>query len=322
MSARPLFVIGVPRSGTTWAMLLLAQHPQVAACQQAGLFHALQPLAEWWRKGGTHGKKVVTVAGEASGEGSAAGYSRKEIRDLLAFDDFGPLARPLVAHVVDQIVASKPGARYFVEQTPENVELAALILAVLPEASFLHVIRDPRSVFTSLRSAASAWQSAFPTSPVEAARAWCSLLDQGRSLSRLGNRYREVRYEALVENGTHELQGIFEWMELPAVEADCRAAVERCQIGKLRGSGLAPDKFFRKGEVDSWREDATPSEVRCIEYIARDRMAQLGYSSVYPSGRQPARIWMRDNARRMLGPTVKVARPAWRKIKTLGGLAG
>ena len=83
-----LFVVGVPRSGTTWTMLLLAQHPAVTACQQAGFFHSLKQLEDWWRKGGKYGKNVVAVAEGNGGDTAPGAYSRTELKDLLSMDEF------------------------------------------------------------------------------------------------------------------------------------------------------------------------------------------------------------------------------------------
>jgi hypothetical protein len=59
---KTVFVVGVPRSDTTWTMMLLEQHPRITVLQQSGLFHALQPLHKWWRSRGGYGKRVVSSA--------------------------------------------------------------------------------------------------------------------------------------------------------------------------------------------------------------------------------------------------------------------
>ena len=43
-----VFIIGLPRSGTTWMMWLLAQHPEVVALQQSGMFLPIKRMEEWF----------------------------------------------------------------------------------------------------------------------------------------------------------------------------------------------------------------------------------------------------------------------------------
>jgi len=312
-----VFVVGVPRSGTTWTMLLLAQHPAIAATQQVDFFGVLQPLETWWTKAGEFGRNVVSY--------SEAGHARTDLSEVLAPEEFYDFARPMADHVFGQVGRSKPGAQVVVEQSPEHAELAELILKIFPQAHFLHVVRDPRSVFCSLRSASSssAWKgsSGFPTDPVDIARIWVSYIEKGRRIGAATPNYREVRYERLIEDGPRELGLIFDWLGLPSDPAMCEQAIERCQIDKLRGGAIAPAAFFRKGEAQGWRAEASPFEVRCIEYVAGGLMESCGYDLAHgtPKGK-PMRLVLRESVTGMLQRVVGgPMRPALRRLRRLVG---
>ena len=49
-SGRPrrVFIVGCRRSGTTWSMLLLAQHSEVVALQQTDFFRRLAHFGRWF----------------------------------------------------------------------------------------------------------------------------------------------------------------------------------------------------------------------------------------------------------------------------------
>lgn len=296
-----VFVVGNPRSGTTWTMLLLAQHPAIAATQQADLFHALEPLERWWKKSGPHGQNLVGYGASDEGE-------RKPLAELLSLGEFDRLVQPIAHHVFDKVRSTKPGARYVAEQTPENLGRPDLIVRLLPGSRFLHVIRDPRDVYCSMRKAARAWRNDFPTDPGEIARRWAECLAQGRRLAdRLGEDYREVRYEALLSDGVGELAKLFDWLDLPNDESLCRQAVETCSIDRLRGSSLGPAGFFRQGQSEAWRREASASAIRCVEFVARPEMERVGYKLAFPRQRQrPWRLALRESltgpVRRVLGP--------------------
>lgn len=285
-----LFVVGMPRSGTTWTMLLLAQHPAVVALQQSGFFHALKPLQDWWHTTGEYGKSVV-----AESDGEDGKPVRKALSDVLAPQEFYELARRVAGRVFDSVATTKPGARVVVEQTPENLGLADFILRVFPDAHFLHVIRDPRAVFASSRSAAATWSTAnsFPTSAIDAAKEWRATLESAQRLHSATSRYREVRYEALLQDGPQELEKLFTWLGLACDRTLCERAVERCEIDKLRGSTLAPPAFFRRGRPETWREELSGSDIRSLEYLVGESMEGLGYSRMFPgTGRKPLALWL------------------------------
>jgi len=315
---KKVFIVGFPRSGTTWTMWLLAQHPAVVACQHAGVFHALAPLSDWWKKGERFGKRVVGLSGDDD-----SNYIGTALNEILSPEEFYGFSRSLAQNVFDKIASCKPGVEVLVEQTPENLDLSDLILNIFPDAYFLHVIRDPRSIVCSLRSAVLSWASpgGFPTSPAEGAKAWCSYIEKGNQIARLTSRYTEVRYETLLAEGHGELERIFSWLGLPSDPSFCKHAVDAVTIEKLREQTVAPEGFFRKGKVAGWHEELSASALRTIEYVAGDVMEQLGYVRALKSLRhRPFRLWLRECVANGLRRFYRLRRLR-RFVRTMKGMA-
>ena len=44
-----VFIVGCPRSGSTWTTFLMSHHPQVATFQHAKVFDYLAWMDRWWR---------------------------------------------------------------------------------------------------------------------------------------------------------------------------------------------------------------------------------------------------------------------------------
>ncbi len=286
---KTVFIIGVARSGTTWVSWLLAQHPGIVACQQSGLFHAIQGIADWWEASTHHGKQLVGLPGTGE-EGS---YARRSLNDVLDREKFQAACGAVARSVFAEIAALDDRIEVVVEQTPENLVVAELIHELLPDAYFLHVVRDPRSVLCSLRKAVSAWADpgGFPTSPVEFGRIWCEYIDRSRSLARSTDRYHEIRYERLLKDGGSELAEILDWLGMPHDREFVSSAVAACTIDKLRANTPAPAGFFRKGSADTWRDEISTSQLRIVEHIAGDHMTDLGYELTLPrSDRAPLRV--------------------------------
>ncbi len=297
--------------------MLLARHPETVGCMQVGIVHALDRFRQWWATGEKKEESRYlnsVVRFDAGAEGSDAGGPPQfvglfEPEDLLRF------CRDTADAAYARAVALKPAASIVIDKTPENIRHADFIARVFPDAYVLHVIRDPRSVVSSQRHGAEDFGGRWPTDTAGGGRYWRNDLLMGRRLQELGDRYREVRYEALLANGVEELERLVEWLGLPSDPAWCRAAVEASSMKEMKkGVKGTPKNFFRQGSATSWREDLSARELRVLEYINRDLMAELGYApAVSPSPGAPLSLRLTDARRR----AIDLARSVRRRLRRL-----
>lgn len=292
MEQRPpvkrVFIVGCRRSGTTWSMLLLGQHPNVVALQQIDFFRRLSHFGRWFRARddfGTCALSTQVKLGLAS-QPTDDGLRRVQISDALLPGRYVELVRPLAEAVYGELATINPAAQAVVEQTPEYVQVWEEILRIFPDAYFLHVVRDPRSVFCSHKSAAKSWADPmrFSYDPLSVAEEWLADVTRARAIAAATPRYHEVQYEALRREPEKHLAAVLEWLELPRDPELCARAVAACSLEKLRGGGHAPQGFFRKGEVSGWKSEMSAREVRALEYVAGDLMRTLGYETVTAPG--------------------------------------
>jgi len=300
-----VFVVGCPRSGTTWTTLLLDQHPDVAAFHHSKFFHYMRSLEHWWQKRDGGQKERIAVAAldeQATGTTEARDRPKMELKRAISEEKLYEFCRTFATEVFDEVASFKPGAQVVVDKTPENVRLSPFILKLFPDAYFLHVIRDPRSVFCSLRSADSSWAGkGFATKPIDGGKFWSSEVETGLQIAGATSRYREVRYEVLSEDGPGELERIFAWLDLPTKPGFCEEAVAACDIDSLRQNSTMPSDFFRTGAKDSWRQELSSRDVRMIEYVAHDLMERLGYEpTLKPFRYKPIRVRLQDGLERIL----------------------
>ncbi len=285
-----VFLIGYPRSGTTWLMWLLSHHPEIVGCNHAGFFHAIRPLETWWTAADKFGKNVHIFTGDGQG---GEQYQRLHLKDALADVPPRESFRAAGWDVFRAIARTKPGAGIVLEQTPENMLFTETILNVFPEAYFLHAIRDPRAIVASMREAVETWANPldFLTNPVQIAGKWSWYQELGRSLAARTPNYRAVQYEALKGDGISTLMGIFDWLGIACTEELARAYLEASTLDRMKSEeGLMPRGFFRKGKAQGWQEELSAGQVRAVEHIAGDWMKELGYERVYLAGRVPPAV--------------------------------
>jgi len=120
---RPIFIIGLPRSGTTLLERMLANHSQVASAGELTDF----------------GRQLLRVANTAP-SWDADFFARQ-----LGLD-FAEVGRGYLA----QTRWRASGKPFYIDKRPGNYLVAGLIHAALPEAKILHLVRDPMDVAFSI----------------------------------------------------------------------------------------------------------------------------------------------------------------------------
>jgi hypothetical protein len=172
-SAGPIFVVGSMRSGSTMLRLILDSHPHVAIGPETGFMSGVAAVKEvpLWKWG--------------KGWYERLDWSEEEIDERLR-DFYGGIF---------QRYAEGRGKRRWGEKTPFHTGYIDEMARVFPDAVFVGIVRHPGAVGMSLRKnfnyswpdAVGHWQS--------------SNLELLRGGSKLGTRFRLLRYEDLVEHG-------------------------------------------------------------------------------------------------------------------------
>jgi len=287
MSRDVVFVIGAPRSGTTWVQQMLGGHPSIATSQETDLFDGY--LAHW----------RTTWAAQLPASGEEWRNRRfKGLPAVLTEEAFEQLIRDVVDRVHDEVLRLKPSATIVLEKVPGYALQADAILATFPEARFVHVLRDGRDAIASMLRASKGWGSWWaPSSAAAAAAVWRDFVVAGRRIAELTPRYLEVRYEDLRgENGPRTLAEVLEFAgasSAGARELYGRFALERRGDGIVESSfvwggevrariGASPDEpagFVGEGTVGGWRSALSAYDQLIVDRVAGTLLRELGYTS-------------------------------------------
>jgi hypothetical protein len=273
---RLLLIVGAPRSGTTWLHMLLTRSPAIASAFETHLFSGyMRSNFERWRRW--------------AAEDHVMGLHR--LMDEAVY--FG-LLRDFAASVLAKVAENKPGASFILEKTPAHAAFAEDILALFPDAFFIHLIRDPRAVVASLLAASRGWASDLSGIGVaEACEIWVRSVRKGQHIASLTGSYIEVQYEELLREGPATLQHVFERIGSPISRSQCEEFVAQCSFdtvhprsGERENTAVPklPSDFFRSGKADSWRRDLSPAQIALVEGLAGPVMRPLGYTAERGAG--------------------------------------
>jgi hypothetical protein len=265
---RKLFLVGCPRSGTTWLQIVLASHPEIVTVRETHLFD-------------TYMAHVYRLRESETNAAQTDGISR--ILPGAAFDD---AVRAFCDHVFAAIAARRPEAAVLLEKTPANVLHHRVIRRLYPDALFLHLVRDPRAVAASMLAAnREAWGKWAPANVFHAAQTWYQYVHAGyRELSAYGKSVLQLRYEDALQAPDAALARICGWLGIAPLTYDpARFSVDALRAKAAAGNPVDPGtetraNFFRRGSVDGWRLDLTADQVAVIEGMCAGLMEEAGYT--------------------------------------------
>jgi hypothetical protein len=174
-SRTPIFILGMPRSGTTLVEQILASHPD------------------------------VTGAGELRTASDVFGQVRAVTGEVAHYPDFVPALDAATLKAMGGLYGAElqrlaPGARRITDKMPSNFYFVGLIHMALPNARILHTVRDPLDTCLSCYSKLFAGEQNHTYDLGELGRyhrRYQRLMDHWRGVLPPG-RFLDVSYEALV----------------------------------------------------------------------------------------------------------------------------
>jgi hypothetical protein len=281
-AARPPapFIVGVGRSGTTLLRLMLDSHSTLAIPPEANFGSALTAFEQ----GGVGPAVEAMVGNELWNDYNLPAEQfahRVESRRPEAFAD--------VLRVFYEFYAELHGKSRWGNKTPYFLARMTRVQQVLPEARFVHIVRDGRDVALST---VPIWFG--PSEVTGVALEWSRMLGLARRQADSLDHYTEVRYEDLIREPTGTLQCLCEFLELewePAMLDYHRHAAARLssELGDVveggrrvsAGERLAIHRFVDRppllDRVERWRREMGAADLRAFEAIAGKTLREFGY---------------------------------------------
>lgn len=268
-----LFIIGAPRSGTTWLQWMIGSHPQVCTSAELTLFSAyIKPWFDRW-----HGQKQATEAEDRVTYGLYYVWPQ---------DEFEGWLRQFIAETYRRVRAAKPDATCILDKHPTDSTAVDVIHHFLPQARFIHIIRDGRDASLSMLDAGAkvGFRSGQQWAP--AASHWNRMARAAFDARQYADQYLEIRYEDLLADPHAVMRRVFDFAALPITDDELAQIIAEHRIDVLKErrasaavAGLVvPEGHYNKGVAGRWRDAMTDEDCVVFEDLAGELLAELGYA--------------------------------------------
>ena len=228
-SDAPIFIVGLPRSGSTLIEQILASHSRVEGTME------LPDIA-----------LLAQGLMQRTGEGAAA------YPELLASLDAGQLSVLGEAYIARTRVQRKSGRPFFIDKMPNNFHHIGLIQLILPQARIIDARRHPMGSGFSAFKQHFAHGHAFSYDLTDLGRYYrdyVALMDHVDAA--LPGRVHRVIYEDLVEDTERQVRRLLDHCGL-AFEPGCLAFHENSRAVRTVSSEQVRRPIFREG-LAQWR---------------------------------------------------------------------
>lgn len=196
-SKLPLFVLGMPRSGTTLVEQMLSGHQEIHGAGEIGLLGSVVQRLKGWERHLGSGIDYPECLYQLPQE-HAAHFAQELLHELRAYN---------------------PEARHIIDKLPHNFEHIGLIRLLFPKAPIIHVLRESRDVaisnyFTDYQAKFGGMGFAYDLSDIGK-----QLVDY-RSLMRHWNNLSfhpilTVHYEDLIDDAERQVRRMLNYIGLP-----------------------------------------------------------------------------------------------------------
>jgi Sulfotransferase family len=297
------FIVGVPRSGTTLLRLMLDAHPEMAIPPETYFVTNLIEAAD----GGAGADQLANVLVSHRRWGDL-GLDEGALRERLRAAGGRPSGGDAIRAVFDLYAESRGKPRWG-DKTPAYLTNIGEIGAALPEARFVHIIRDGRDVALSVLAMPEVDRPMRnPQDVGTVAARWRRRIERARRQAERLPHYLELRYEELVAEPEAALRRVCEFVELGFVPAMLeyhtgaserlaemnRDLAARDELPRQSAEGrIAPHALAQKppasDRVAVWRREMSADQIEEFEAEGGEMLRELGYELAGTSPAAPGR---------------------------------
>jgi len=277
----PIFIVGVPRSGTTLLAAMLAAHSRISCGPETHFFRKLAQVdaatladPQSWPELAADFVCSISHAGFMGHEQTLLiheyGLERGDIEAFLAGTT--PSIAAMLSGLTEQHMRHSGKARW-TEKTPDHLKNLSLIRQTFPDARIVRIIRDPRDVALSLTRVPWGAQTY-----VEGLLYWRRMHEAGEPFLVADPSSYSLRFEDLLAEPADTLRDLCTFLEEDFEEG----MLDTSSTGKQVNSQSVPWKQKASEPIDTgrmyaWRKETTASQNQLAEALVGDWLTAYDY---------------------------------------------
>lgn len=270
----PIFIVGMPRSGTKLLRDLLNYHSLVGITaneshvlpyfyQNAGKY---TPLSQAQNFDHFYKDFTNTIFFQRLTANGHFSLNKSAWADAVQSWQFSG-----VIEAFYRLYARQQNKTIWGDKTPSYLLHMPLLKSLFPGAKFIHIIRDVRDYCLSIKKA---WNK----NMYRAAQRWHDSIIKCRrdAAAHIGADYLEVTYEALSNDPEKILRQICRFLAIPFENAMTSPTQPTENLGDTKNAvGIV------KGNYGKWKKNMATETVLKIEKMCGSLLTELGYSAAY-----------------------------------------
>lgn len=275
------FVVGAPKSGTTWLQKLLDSHPEIA-CYGEGHFHRLIDMMGQLVKQHNSGQETVNTYV----------YENSPYYRLVSDAEFDYLVTTFIGLMFSQRKIDN-NIRFVGDKTPLHVMHMHTLRTAFPTAKFIHIVRDGRDAAISITRHSDRMLNriTLPGQPLfyqcikEAAERWHGSIQAALQFQQqFPHQYHQVRYFELKQAPKEAMEGILSFLGASQDDEMIAQIYKANTFEALSGGRKAGQEnissFYRKGIVGDWKNHFDNKSLEIFNQIAQTSLEAMGYPVV------------------------------------------
>lgn len=283
----PLFIVGMPRSGTTLLRRLLNQHSKIrlSPVETQFLPHTIQSLGTQPRFTEANLERLMDLMERSTFFENirfheTTSYDRDEFLSRLNPQDWTTFLHGLLA----AFGLPLSDATIWGDKTPAYLKHIPRLKRAFPTATFVHILRDPRDVCLSHRNT-------WGRSIFRAAADWRRFVAEARNVgcSLPTNAYYEVTYEDLVEHPQDALSSLCDFLDI-SFEPSMTVLGQPTRQGSPSGDAqyiAVSDTEIIASNTHKFTGQIEAQTLTRLEQVLLPTMAESGYDPLYATSAQP-----------------------------------
>ncbi len=264
----PLFLVGMPRSGTKLLLSLLNNSPQVKICTLETDFLPYW-IGKWAHYGDLSDRSKFSMLVRETAKVPFFINLRFYNRPVAEEQWYEACPNYAAAGVFEALLRLESGATaasdIWGDKSPSYTRHVALLQDHYPTARFIHIIRDVRDYCLSINAA---WGK----NMIRAAQRWTDDVTSARAAGRRRpDTYAEVRYEDLLADPGGVMEKLCRFLDIEFQPGMTQLKKPTEQVGDAKKAEI------KKDNVQKYLSKMNPKTRRTIEAVAGTVLEDLGY---------------------------------------------